>query len=406
MCFRITLSNPLELIFYGFSLLQLYRAYQLTRVISNEWQSIQQAPLTRRKMALAEQAAFFIAVPPSIFVHELFHAIPIWLFGGHVIRCGYGFYWGFVQADRFFAPSQEWLISLGGTLGSLLFGFVLWAILRQHPSRSLRYFGLRALRFQIIFSLVYYPLFTAFTFIGDWRTIYNFGSTPILSGATLVAHLLSLAWYWWHERQGGYEMVGHDSVATEMQFSRWQPEPNDMDAQLEYIRTLRLGGAPRLAKVALDRFLQANPHSAEANLQLALLQVGRKSTFPRRAVRRAETALSLGLSRSDDLATAHQMLGQYALDRGKNETAVSHFSGALAAIQNVTIESQQNQLYQARLFYSRCQAYRRQRKYELAIQDMQQALDLVTAVAHDPFIQQYRQELATIYSQAGRSQFP
>ena len=126
-CFRI-LGNPLELIFYAISLMQAYRAVQLAGLLRREWGSLKQEPLTVRKLGLAEQAAFYLGVPPAVLVHEIFHAIPIYAWGGEVINCGYGFYWGFVQPDRFFAPGQEWFISLAGTLGSLLIGALYWLV--------------------------------------------------------------------------------------------------------------------------------------------------------------------------------------------------------------------------------------------------------------------------------------
>ncbi len=122
-CFRFPTSG-IEYIFYFLSLMQAYRAVQLAGVLRRDWGMIRQEPMTRRKSQLAEQTAFFLAVPPAVLVHEIFHAIPIYFWGGRVVDCGYGFYWGFVQADRLFDPSQQWFISLAGTLGSLLIGLL------------------------------------------------------------------------------------------------------------------------------------------------------------------------------------------------------------------------------------------------------------------------------------------
>ena len=38
---------------------------------------------------------------------------------------------------------------------------------------------------RILYSLIYYPLFTLFAGINDWRRIYNFAATPIVSMVTL-----------------------------------------------------------------------------------------------------------------------------------------------------------------------------------------------------------------------------
>ena len=141
-CFVNSFSNLniLFIIFYALSLLQAWRAWRLLTVIRKEWSTFQVEPLTRRKGRIAEEAAFYLAIPPAVFIHELFHAIPIWLFGGQIVECGYGFYWGFVTPDRRFPVIEEWIISIAGTLGSLLFGFILWALLRNHRSSSFRFF--------------------------------------------------------------------------------------------------------------------------------------------------------------------------------------------------------------------------------------------------------------------------
>ena len=192
----------MELIFYALSLAQAYRAVQLAGRLRQDWSGFRQPPLTRQKMHLVEQSAFLLAIPPSVIVHEFFHAIPIWLFGGRIASCGYGFYWGYVQADRLFPATEQWMISLGGTIGSLLFAVILFGLLAGNKSPSLRYFGRQSLKNLLYFSLIYYPIFTVLTFIGDWRIIYDFRVTPILSGATAVFHILLLLLFWKSNRRG------------------------------------------------------------------------------------------------------------------------------------------------------------------------------------------------------------
>lgn len=111
---------------------------------------MRQEPLTGEKQRLAEQAAFFLGVPPAVFVHELAHAVAVLAFGGQVAEFGYRVFWGYVVPQGFTAL-ENWIIALVGTLGSLGFGALLWLVLRRHESRTLQYFGLRAFRFQIYF---------------------------------------------------------------------------------------------------------------------------------------------------------------------------------------------------------------------------------------------------------------
>lgn len=396
-CFRIDLSSPLELLFYGLSLLQAYRAVQLTGILRRDWSGFRQPPLTRQKMHLAEQAAFLLAIPPSVIVHEFFHAIPIWQFGGRVVSCGYGFYWGYVQPDRIFPPGQEWLISLGGTLGSLLFAAVLFTLLYKNRSVSLRYFARQSLRNLLYYSLIYYPIFTMLTFIGDWRIIYDFKATPVLSGATAVAHAILLLLFWQANRNGWFELVGHSSDADAVEFARlqeqWQLNPHDTNLTLQLVSALRQGGALQKATRLLQQAITQNPNVAGYYLQLALLQNGDKKRVPGTAVRNLEKALQLGLNDPRQQAMAHQLLGQYALDKGQGPQALDHVDQAIRIVDAWT-ETPINPLFKANLYHLRSMVQYRLRHPELALQDAQQALTLVQG--NEKATAFYKQKLAMI----------
>ena len=404
-CFRIDLASPLELLFYGLSLLQAFRAVQLIGRIRRDWSGFRQPPLTRQKMQLVEQAAFFVAIPPSVLVHEFFHAIPVWLFGGRIVNCGYGFYWGFVQPDRFFPAGQEWMISLGGTLGSLLFAAVLFALLYRNQSQTLRYFARRSLRTLLYFSLIYYPVFTAFTFIGDWRVIYDFGSTPLLSGATAVTHILILGLFWQANRRGWFEMIGHrsadDAAAFAQLAEQWQLNPQDAKLTLAYVEALRVGGANQKATLVLQQAIAQTPNMAGAYLQLALIQAEGKRTLPRTAVNQLQKAIQLGLGSPREQAMAYQMLGQYHLDIGKGKEALQQFDQAIAAIEVINQDGSVNPLYKAQLYSFRSRAHQRLQQLELAHQDAQKALALAQSTADSKAIAHYQRELEVVNGHPG-----
>ena len=404
-CFQIDLSNRLQLIFYGLSLLQLYRAVQLAISLQKDWSGFRQPPLTRRKMHLVEQAAFLLAIPPSVLVHEYFHAIPISLFGGRVVNCGYGFYWGFVQADRLFPATEQWVISLGGTLGSLLFAAVLFVLLYRNQSRTLRYFGRQSLRMLLYFSLIYYPIFTALSFIGDWRVIYDFSQTPILSGATAVVHLIILLLFWQANRRGWFEMVGHETVADATAFARLEEQrqlnPHDARLTLQVVDALRNGGAPQKATALLQQAIKQNPNVAGFYLQLALLQHGGKGNVPGTAVRNLEKALQLGLSDPRHQAMAHHLLGQHALDKGQGAVALDHLDKAIRAVDAWT-ETPINPLFRANLYHVRSLVQQRLRQPDLARQDAQQAVALAQGTGNERALAFYQQKLQMIENWNGR----
>ena len=399
-CFNL-LGSPLEYLFYALSLMQAYRALKLAGLLRREWDSIKQEPLTSRKLGLAEQAAFYLAVPPAVLVHELFHAIPIYAWGGRVVNCGYGFYWGFVQPDRFFPAGQEWFIALAGTLGSLLIGLLYWLLSAQQQNRTLRFFGLRAFRFQLYFSLLVYPIFTAFTFIGDWRIIYNFAETPILSGATAVIHLTLLALYFWADRSGRFEMVAHESLAEQETFARLQEQatlnPQDATIQLQFIEALRRGRATHRAKRQLKQFLQQNDSSGEAHLMQALLELENKQTIPKTAVTHSQRALQLGIKDSQQQAVAHHILGQYYLNKEAYTEAIQSFTQII-----ILSQPESNQIRLAEAYRGRGVAYRRQTQYDLAYQDVQQAVKIAQKLGNNDQVQSLHNELQIIEQHAGR----
>jgi len=398
-CFRINLTSPLELIFYGLSLLQAYRAVQLTGRIRRDWLGFLSAPLTRQKMHLVEQAAFFLAIPPSVIVHEYFHAFPIWQFGGRIVNCGYGFYWGFVQPDRLFPPAQQWIISLGGTIGSLLFAAVLFGILYRHRSQTLRYFARQSLRTLLFYSLIYYPIFTVVTFIGDWRLIYDFAATPLLSGGTAVIHILVLLLFWQANRLGWFEMIGHRSAEEAAAFAQLEAQrrlsPQDAKLTLSYVERLRTGGAIQKATTVLKQLISQQPNMGEAYLQLGLIQAEGKKNVPVTAVRNLEKGLLLGLNSPRQQAMAHQLLGQYQLDIGKGQEALQHLDQAIRAIETIA-DPPTSPLYKAHLHHLRSLAHQRLQQPELARQNAKDALELAQTVSDVKAIAHYQRELEQI----------
>jgi len=386
------------------SLIYVFRSLQLTAAIWREWKTLTQEPLTQHKESQAEQASFFIAVPIGVLLHELGHALATWASGGHVVQFGYRVFWGFVLPQGHFTLAQNWFISLAGTLGSLVFGVAVWLLLKSNKSSALRYFGLRAFRFQVFFALVYYPVFTLLGFEGDWRTIYDFRATPLLAGITAVFHLLILLIFWQGERTGWFERPSQETVAEQAQFRALQTSAaanaHDMTLQLQYIDTLRRGGAINQARRVTDALLRQSPDSGAAYLQLALLQTMQRRHISSRASRHLQKALSLGLPTPSTRAYAHQLLGKYYLDKDQPQDAMSQIDEALA--QNIVGEETAVARHKAALHYLRSQAHRRQQQYQQAYQDIQQAIALAQQVGDDKLTAHYRDEQTIIENHAGR----
>ncbi|MCP5100224.1 MAG: hypothetical protein GY943_32125 [Chloroflexi bacterium] len=393
----------MEGFFNIFSLLYLFRGFQLLNRIRQQWASLKMEPLTAVKKQIAEQASFFISVPPGVLIHEFGHVLAVWLFGGQVVEFGYRVFWGYVLPAGNFTISEDWFISLAGTLGSLIFGISIWIGLRNHKSSAFRFFGLRSFRFQIYFALLYYPIFTIILPVGDWRTIYNFSATPVLSGITAVSHAALLLLFYLADRSGWFEMPAFESMETAVLFQdlahHITNSPTDINHQLQYIDSLRQGGASHKAGTALNTFIRQNPNVPAGYLQRAALNRGRN--ISKNVANDIEKALQLGLSEPSQVAYAHQTLGQSYLERGDAQTAVNHFSQALATA--VAQSKNGDQIPTAWQYHWRSQAYRRLKQYDAAFKDIQQAIKIAESVRNENLLSHFRQELSIIENHAGRS---
>lgn len=398
--FRQLQGSPIAWIFTLISLVYFVNGLRLGRTVWQNRQKFSEGALQPWKKQWAERAAFLLAVPPGVFIHELFHALPVWAFGGQVVDVGYGFYWGYVAPVGVFSNAQDWFISLAGTLGTLLYGFGVWLFLRRRDSSAWRYFGLRTLRFHLYYGLLYYPLFTLFTFIGDWRTIYDFEATPGLSSVTLAVHVGSLALFWWTDRRGWFEMPAFESSVEEEQLENLRGQaaqnPDDEQAQLQLVEYLRQRGATAEARDHLQRFLRRHPRSAEGHLIMAFLETDGRERVSRRARNQAQEALQLGLQEAAKAAAAHTLLAQYLLQVEKWDEALQHLDQALGTGVKLPV------LNRAQLHYLRAMAQRRRGRYNEADQEIAQAISLAESGGHQQLAERYRNEQQVIAHHRGR----
>lgn len=356
-------TSSFEIFSYLFSAFYLWQAVQLGQTIYANWQTFTKPDFNRTAQSWANSAAFLIAVPPAVLVHEFFHAFAIWGYGGRVINCGYGFYWGFVQANQIFSPSQEWVIAIMGTVGSLLFGLTLWLALRNHAITSIRYFALRALRFQIFFALIYYPIFTVVLSIGDWRTIYNFAQTPLLSGLTVIPHVVLLGLFWWWDRNGRFE------PAT---FIPLPIEGKPLMEQFKLLRQLGESNSPNTYQKYVTQFKAEHPERTDLNFMLTAFPfLSQNKKIPTYIVQLAKETIEKG---TDSSRIAHMAYGvqiQYAMDIGQYDEALTLINTLEKELASHLPEIN---FIQAR--FQRATIYRRQNQYHKALTELKQLRDL------------------------------
>jgi tetratricopeptide (TPR) repeat protein len=387
------------------ALLYIFRSVQLSFVIWREWPELKSEPLTPHKKSLANQASFFIAVPIAVLVHEAAHALTVVLVGGQVAEFHYRVFWGYVVPAGSFTPAQSWLIAIAGTLGSIAFGLLLWLLTRRSASSSIRYFGLRALRFQVYFSLIYYPLFTLLGFNGDWRMIYDFSATPLLSAGTAVAHIAVLFLFWRGDRQGWFEAPAFADKASQDRFEQTAAEaemhPQDWALQLQVIDALRRGGATRQATHQLTRLLHENPASGTAYLEMAALQSAGQSAVPAAAAESARKAIESGLDGAGQLAFAYELIGRYQSERGQLSQATDSFTEAINALNRTSPFEDSSAAID--LLLLRSQVYRRQGNYHAAFEDLQRALAAAQRSGDEAAQSRIRAEVEILEKHAGQA---
>ncbi len=395
-------------IFNLFALLYIFRGAQIVLKVRNEWQALHEEPLTYAKKHLAEEASFYIAVPPSVFIHELFHAIAVKMVGGEVVSFNYRFFLGWVEHFGAYMPWQRWFISLAGTLGNLLFAIVLYFVFRHRKSSSFRFFGLRAFRFQIVFALLYYPIITIFmvatnTAGGDWATIYNFSATPIISGITAVFHIAGLILFFVADRHGRFEMPGFETAQAQTNFFELEraakQSPEAAATQLAYLATLHDGGARNKAKHQLKNYLQVHPNVAAGWLKLAQMET--EKTVSKQAYDYVQKAMQLGLPTSRDKAVAHMLMGRYLakndLTRAKQEMDIA--IDTAVPKQDVEQQAPNDLLFSANLYYWRSQVYSHQSDTAQAGEDIQTAVHLAEIAQQETAVAFYKEKQKQINSQ-------
>lgn len=150
---------------------------------------------------LVDQAAFFVLVPISVALHELGHAIAIWLFGGEVLEFGYFAFAGYVAFDPdVFTAVQRIIVASAGTIVNLLLaGLALGAVfLKRPPMRAaVNELLIQFTWISLLNALVLYPVLDLTSGLnGDWKQMYD-GGVPALSAAILVIHISVLAALFW-----------------------------------------------------------------------------------------------------------------------------------------------------------------------------------------------------------------
>jgi hypothetical protein len=191
--------GPFALISFFYLLVGARVVYQLVR----NFRATFDRNFTPQDRQLVDQAAFFVLIPVSVALHELGHAIAIWLFGGHVLGWGFFGFAGYVEFNpREFTNAQQVIIASAGTMVNIVLAAIAVGLvfLKKPPMRAaVNELLIQFTWISLLNALVVYPLLDfAGGINGDWMQMYDF-SVPMLSALILAVHVavLGLLFYAW-----------------------------------------------------------------------------------------------------------------------------------------------------------------------------------------------------------------
>jgi hypothetical protein len=236
--------GPFALISLFYLLLGVRVVFQLARNFRGTFD----LRFTREDRMLVDQAAFFILVPISVALHELGHAVAIWLFGGDVLDWGFYGFAGYVAFDpRQFTDAQQIIIAAAGTMVNLLLAALAVGLvfLKRPPFRAaINELLIQFTWISLLNALVVYPVLDLLSGLnGDWTQMYG-GGEPALSLAILVVHVAVLAALFWAWR----------SATARARIARLTDEP--VRARRLPMPSRRSTGAPQPADTPQEQTLR------------------------------------------------------------------------------------------------------------------------------------------------------
>ncbi|MDW8058747.1 MAG: hypothetical protein RMK01_01585 [Thermomicrobium sp.] len=191
----MTLEAPM-FPFPAFQLVSLAMAVLSVRTLGRAWRHRQRLlaePLESRQLGLLVELALFVLVPVSVLLHELGHAVAVWLAGGRVTGFGYLLFLGWVEYVGVESRAAQFWITLSGNVVSVVLGATALGVGLFGPfRRPVNALLLVAGGMVLTTTLLFYPLLDVATGLqGDWTQLYRAGGrAPLLLGAVHASLLL------------------------------------------------------------------------------------------------------------------------------------------------------------------------------------------------------------------------
>lgn len=289
--------------------------------------------LTAADRRLVGAAAFYLATPIAVALHEFGHAAVVWALGGQIVDVHFMFYWGYVVPKRSFGDYGDLAVALAGNVVSVALGLAAARRVLHHPGRAAwNFFWWRFAEIQLSIALLVYPLMCLAGFGGDFVAIYRLDTAPV-SAPLLALHLAYVGWLWraLRGRLGARARLLTGPLWDEMRRAERElvNNPDDVCALLRQGWAQLAVGLHAEAREPIGRALALRPElpAAHAMMGQALVE-----DDPEAAARELDLALSsAGL---DDLlaATSHLALARIEVGRGALARALPHACAALEGI--------------------------------------------------------------------------
>ncbi len=282
---------------------------------------------------LVGATAFYLVAPLGVVLHELGHAVVIWLFGGRVVDWHFLFYWGYVVPDRSFGPYGDLAVALAGNLVTVAIGaLALRHLLRSPRNAAWNFFWRRVADIHLSMALVFYPLMCLVGFGGDFVAIYRLETAPV-SAPLLALHLTTVVLLWraLKGRLGRRLALLCSPLWDELRAARREAteQPTAVCPQLRIAWAYLATGLSDEARQPLARALELRPGLPAAR---AMLGQAIEVDDPVGAARELTAALEDGGLDPLLRSTSELSLARLRLAEGRAAEAIPHACAALAGL--------------------------------------------------------------------------
>lgn len=204
--------------------------------LRKNWSSFWDTKITLKDRNLAERSSIFLLIPIGVLFHEIGHVLATWQVGGRVETFRWFVFSGYIIPSGDFTSFEYWWISFAGNLVSILFAMLPIPFIFIIHKRIIGEVLYKFVGIQAIYSLIYYPLWSAVYESGDWATIYSFQFQPYIF-FLLIIHL-GLLWGLWQLYNSKIMMQWrlsrhHQTLKTWQLLKAKHESINNLESQLE-----------------------------------------------------------------------------------------------------------------------------------------------------------------------------